>query len=57
MKNCGEHAHFEVVQLHVLQEMVKLVQKRVLSSSPLVAIIMLLMFTKITKDSLISLKT
>jgi hypothetical protein len=28
MKNCGEHVHFEVVQLHVLQEMVKLVQKR-----------------------------
>ncbi|TVU19826.1 hypothetical protein EJB05_36001 [Eragrostis curvula] len=28
MKNCGEHVHFEVVEQHVLQEMVKLVQKR-----------------------------
>jgi len=35
MKNCGENVHFEVVDQHILQEMVKIVQKRVLSSSPL----------------------
>ncbi|KAJ1263342.1 hypothetical protein BS78_09G177000 [Paspalum vaginatum] len=28
MKNCGEYVHFEVVDQHVLQEMVKIVQKR-----------------------------
>ncbi|OEL23473.1 hypothetical protein BAE44_0015510 [Dichanthelium oligosanthes] len=28
MKNCGEHVHFEVVDQHVLQEMVKIIQKR-----------------------------
>jgi len=33
MKNCGENVHFEVVDQHILQEMVKIVQKRVLSSS------------------------
>lgn len=35
MKNCGEYVHFEVVDQHVLQEMVKIVQKRVFFSSPL----------------------
>ncbi|KAF8703759.1 hypothetical protein HU200_031849 [Digitaria exilis] len=28
MKNCGENVHFEVVDQHVLQEIVKIVQKR-----------------------------
>jgi len=28
MKNCGENVHFEVVDQHILQEMVKIVQKR-----------------------------
>ncbi|CAN6332721.1 unnamed protein product [Urochloa humidicola] len=28
MKNCGEYVHFEVVDQHILQEMVKIVQKR-----------------------------
>ncbi|XP_062231651.1 TOM1-like protein 6 isoform X2 [Phragmites australis] len=28
MKNCGEYVRFEVVEQHVLQEMVKIVQKR-----------------------------
>ncbi|KAL6610373.1 hypothetical protein ACP70R_040342 [Stipagrostis hirtigluma subsp. patula] len=28
MKNCGEYVHFEVAEQHVLQEMVKIVQKR-----------------------------
>ncbi|XP_051205428.1 TOM1-like protein 6 [Lolium perenne] len=28
MKNCGEYVHFEVVELHILQEMVKIVQKK-----------------------------
>jgi hypothetical protein len=54
MKNCGERVHFEVVEQHVLQEMVKLVQKRVLPLFPAVAIIMLLMFARRTKHSLIT---
>ncbi|AQK86671.1 Putative VHS/GAT domain containing family protein [Zea mays] len=28
MKNCGEYVHFEVVDQHILQEIVKIVQKR-----------------------------
>ncbi|XP_062179911.1 TOM1-like protein 6 isoform X2 [Phragmites australis] len=28
MKNCGEYVHFEVAEQHVLQEMVKIIQKR-----------------------------
>jgi hypothetical protein len=54
MKNCGEHVHFEVVEQHVLQEMVKLVQKRVLSLFPAVAIIMV---AKRTKCSLTSFES
>lgn len=29
MKNCGEYVHSEVAELHILQEMVKIVQKKV----------------------------
>uniref|UniRef100_A0A0E0A0L7 VHS domain-containing protein n=1 Tax=Oryza glumipatula TaxID=40148 RepID=A0A0E0A0L7_9ORYZ len=28
MKNCGEYVHFEVVEQHILQEMVRIVQKK-----------------------------
>jgi hypothetical protein len=31
MKNCGEYVHFEVVEQHILQEMVRIVQKKVIS--------------------------
>jgi hypothetical protein len=29
MKNCGEYVQFEVAEQHVLQEMVKIIQKKV----------------------------
>jgi hypothetical protein len=29
MKNCGEYVRFEVAEQHVLQEMVKIIQKKV----------------------------
>jgi hypothetical protein len=41
MKNCGEYVHFEVVDQHVLQEIVKIVQKRVFSSSSLLLSLLL----------------
>ena len=45
MKNCNEYVHFEVVEQHILQEMVKIVQKKVYSNlpfpAPLLTIIML----------------
>jgi hypothetical protein len=48
MKNCGEYVHFEVVDQHILQEIVKIVQKRVFSSSsPIITVIMLLRETRI----------
>jgi hypothetical protein len=54
MKNCGEYVHFEVVEQHILQEMVKIVQKKVYSHlplpTPLLAIIMLLNFSKTSRN-------
>jgi hypothetical protein len=41
MKNCGEYVHFEVVDQHVLQEIVKIVQKRVFSSFSLLLSLLL----------------
>jgi hypothetical protein len=53
MKNCGEYVHFEVVELHILQEMVKIVQKKVYPHLPLptlLAISMLLKFSKTSRN-------
>lgn len=34
MKNCGEYVQFEVAEQHVLQEMVKIIQKKVVFLLP-----------------------
>jgi hypothetical protein len=54
MKNCGEYVHFEVVEQHILQEMVKIVQKKVYPHlplpTPLLTIIMFLNFFKTSRN-------